>query len=167
MPKPAAHQGYFQRYIDMVGENDLTTAFANQAVHIEPFLSTISEEQSAYAYAAGKWTIKEMLQHIIDTERIFCYRALCFARGEQANLPGFDENEFANKSFANSRQWASLVEEFISVRKSTEALFKSFSNESLSVSGTANNNAMSAESAGFIIAGHYYHHKKILAERYL
>ena len=89
-------------------ENDLTSAFKNQAAGIEVFLKTITEEKSVYAYAEGKWTIKEMLQHITDTERIFCYRALCFARGEKINLPGFEENDYAVNSHANRRNWESL-----------------------------------------------------------
>lgn len=87
MPKPTTHAGYFQRYIEQVPENDLITAFKNQSAGIEDFLSTITEEKSAYAYAEGKWSIKELLQHVIDTERIFNYRALCFARGKVPTCP--------------------------------------------------------------------------------
>jgi hypothetical protein len=169
MPKPSltTYAPYFQRYVDQVPENDLIPAFNNQTAGIDNFLSTISEEKSAYAYAEGKWSIKELLQHVIDTERIFNYRALCFARGEKANLPGFEENDYAANSHANGRSWKSLIAEFLAVRKSTELLFESFTESVINNAGLANNNPNTVNSLGFIIVGHYYHHKKILLERYL
>jgi uncharacterized damage-inducible protein DinB len=169
MSKPStnSYASYFQQYIDQVPETDLNTAFKNQAAGLNDFLHTITEEKSAYAYAQGKWTIKELLQHIIDAERIFAYRALCFARGEKTSLPSFDENEYAANSNAAGRTWKSLVEEFLAVRKATEFLFESLSEEALNNPGLANNNTTTAASVGFITLGHYYHHKKILEERYL
>ena len=169
MPKPStnSYAPYFQRYIDQVPETDLNAAFQNQAARLNDFLNTITEDKSAYAYAEGKWTIKELLQHIIDAERIFAYRALCFARGEKISLPGFDENEYAANSNGNGRTWKGLVEEFLAVRKSTELLFESFSEEALNNPGLSSNNTTTAASLGFITVGHYYHHKKILEERYI
>jgi uncharacterized damage-inducible protein DinB len=169
MPKPSStsHPAYFQQYIDQVPENDLLTAFKNQTAGIENFLSSITEEKSAHAYAEGKWSIKELLQHIIDAERIFNYRALCIARGEKISLPGFEENEYAANSYANDRKWEGLVKEFLSVRQGTEMLFKSFTEEALNNTGTSNNKPITPASLGFITVGHYYHHKKILLEKYL
>lgn len=166
-PSPSDYPVYFQQYIDQVPETDLITAMTIQTRELESFLSTIPEEKSLFAYEAGKWSIKELLQHIIDTERIFCYRALCIARGEKVNLPGFDENEYAANSHANERKWDDLVKEFAAVRYATELLFKSFTNEALDSIGSSNNKSISVSSIGFIITGHYYHHKKILLERYL
>ena len=166
-PSPTSYPGYFQKYIDQVPEQDLHEAFANQDRVMQHFLASINEELSMHAYAEGKWTIKEILQHMIDTERIFNYRALCFARKEAASLPGFEENDYAANSFANNRRWDSLVKEFLTVRQSTELLFKSFTEEMLDNLGTSNNKTIDVSSIGFIIAGHYYHHKKILLERYL
>ena len=166
-PLPASYANYFRRYVDLVAEDDLIPALKNQTAGILEFLSNITEEKSTYAYAEGKWTIKELLQHIIDTERIFNYRALCFARGEKANLPGFEENDYAANSHADNRQWKSLVEEFMAVRKATELMFESFSDTVINNAGLSNNNPNTVNSLGFIIAGHYYHHKKILVERYL
>jgi len=166
-PLPANYPGHFKRYIDLVPETESLSAILNQGLEIMSFLSAISEEKSMYAYAEGKWTIKELLQHIIDAERIFTYRALCIARGEKENLPGFEENDYAANSFANNRRWDSLVKEFLTVRQSTELLFKSFTEEMLDSLGTSNNKTIDVSSIGFIIAGHYYHHKKILLERYL
>lgn len=166
-PSPTNYAGYFQKYIDQVTETDFFTALQNQSSGLASFLQSITEEKSLFAYAEGKWTIKELLLHMSDTERIFCYRALCFARGEKTNLPGFDENDYAANSNANSRNWESLVQEFLAVRKATEVLFKSFSENALASVGTANNNEATVLSIGFILLGHVNHHKKILAERYL
>lgn len=166
-PSPTSYPGYFQRYIDQVPEEDMLTAFDVQSGIAENFLVSISEEKSLHAYAEGKWTIKEILQHIIDAERIFAYRALSFARKDSTPLPGFEENDYAANSNANRRTWKSLIEEFIVVRKSTELLFKSFTAEALASSGTANNNLTSVAGIGFITLGHFYHHKKVITERYL
>ena len=169
MPKPSltSYPVYFQRYVDQVPEEDLLTAFKNQLPVIKQFLPTISEEKSPYAYAKGKWTLKEVLQHMIDTERIFNYRALCIARKETVSLPGFDENNYAANSNADSRTWQDMVEEFLLVRKSTEILFSSFSDDMLDISGLSNNNRVTVKSLGFITVGHFYHHKKVMEERYL
>ena len=165
-PSPTTYPPYFQKYIDLVPDEELLVGFANQAVIIKNLLGSITEEKSVFAYAPGKWTLKDLLQHMIDTERIFCYRALCFARKEAFHLPGFDENEYSANASANNRTWQSLKEEFIAVRNATELLFKSFSEEELLRSGIANNILTSAVSMGFITLGHVYHHKKIIEERY-
>jgi hypothetical protein len=166
-PSPTTYPNYFQRYIDQVPENDLLTAFRNQTAGIADFLNSIPEEKANYAYAEGKWTIKELLLHMTDTERIFNYRALCLARGEQQNLPGFEENDYAANSYAGKRSWNSLKDEFLLVRKNTEVLFESFDDAVMNNTGKANNNPTSVISLGFITVGHYYHHKKVLQERYL
>ncbi|MBL0057092.1 MAG: DinB family protein [Chitinophagaceae bacterium] len=166
-PIPGTYPEYYQRYIDQVAENDLTTALENQLPRIREFLSGITEEQSLFRYAPGKWTMKEVLQHMIDTERIFGYRSLCFARGEKASLPGFEEDDYAAQSGANSRTWQSLVEEMILLRQSTIILFNSFPSTGMAASGIANNNPISVLAMGFIIPGHFTHHRKVMEERYL
>jgi len=167
VPSPTNVAGYFKRYTDLVEEEDLATAFKNQSQMVTNLLSSIDEQKSTYAYAPGKWTLKEMLQHLIDAERIFSYRAVCFARKELQTLPGFDENEYAENSLANNRSWDNLVEEFWAVRRSCILLFESFTAEMLSNTGKAGNNELSAEQLGFIIVGHVNHHCKIIRERYL
>ena len=166
-PSPNSYPVYFQRYIDQVPEEDLFIAFKNQAPIIRDFLATITEEKSFHFYAADKWTLKELLQHMIDTERVFNYRALSFARKEKASLPGFEENAYAASSNANSRTWQSMLDEFIIVRESTTLLFNSFSEEALQTSGIANDHHTSVMAVGFILLGHFYHHKKVIEERYL
>jgi hypothetical protein len=169
MPKPLAtdYPEYFGKYINQVAEEDLTEAFKNQFPKLDIFLRSIDEEKAGYTYAPGKWTLKELLQHVIDGERIFNYRALCFARKETISLPSFDENVYAENSNANARTWKSLSNELINVRRSTEDLFKSFSEEMLHNKGTANNNSISVLSLGFIIIGHVTHHIKVVEEKYM
>lgn len=166
-PDPSTYLAYFKRYVDQVPEEDLFTAFENQLPVIKPFLDSISEEKSAYAYDTGKWTLKEVLQHMIDTERIFNYRALCIARKEAVSLPGFDENTYAENSYANTRTWQDMADEFLALRRCTAILYKSFTAEALGFAGKANNNPVTVMSLGFITLGHFYHHKKVMEERYL
>jgi len=166
-PSTESYPVYFQRYVDKVPEDDLFAAFKNQLPVIKEFLATVSEEKSFYAYDEGKWTLKELLQHMIDTERIFNYRALCFSRLEKASLPSFEEDEYAANSNANSRTWKDMVEEFLAVRNATELLFKSFPAEVLDHSGISNNKPSTVKSVGFTLIGHFYHHKKVMEERYL
>lgn len=166
-PPPTAYPPYFKKYIDQVPEEQLITAFSNQLPVLKDLLNSITEEKSMYAYDIGKWTLKELLQHIIDTERIFNYRALCIARKETVALPGFDENNYAANSAANKRSWKNLVEEFLAVRSSTRFLYESFTDDALVLPGITNNNSTRVDSLGFITIGHFYHHKKIIEERYL
>ena len=169
MPKPSpdSYFAYFKKYVDQVPEEDLSAAFSNQLPVITDLLNSITEEKSMYAYDTGKWTLKELLQHMIDTERIFNYRALAIARKETVALPGFDENSYAANSNANSRSWRTLVDEFLAVRQSTQFLYNSFTDEALASSGTASNNRVTVNSLGFTTLGHFYHHKKVMEERYL
>jgi hypothetical protein len=169
MSKPIAgdYPEYFGKYINQVAEEDLAEAFKSQFPKLDIFLRSIDETDAEYAYAPGKWTLKELLQHVIDTERIFNYRALCIARKETVSLPPFDENLYAENSDANSRSWKRLSNELINVRRSTEDLFNSFSEEMLQRKGLANNNSISVLSLGFITIGHVAHHIKIAEEKYL
>lgn len=166
-PLPGTYPVYFKNYVEQVPDEDLLTGFQNQSVVIKEFLNSITEERSNHAYDTGKWTIKEVLLHITDAERIFNFRALCIARGETASLPGFDENTYAANSNANLRSWQNLVDEFLAVRSSTEFLYKSFTDEALQTTGISNNNPATVVSFGFITLGHFYHHIKVLQERYL
>lgn len=119
-----------------------------------------------YAYAPGKWTVKKLLNHIVDTERIFIYRALCIARGDQTPLPGYDENDYAEAAQVGHRSLVDLAHEFQSVRSATLSLFNSFGEHELLRTGIANGNAMSVNAIGFIIIGHALHHEVVARERY-
>lgn len=169
MPRPDSSKvfSYFLRYIDQVEENDLMPALKNQAASFTEFLNSIPADKRLYRYAEGKWSIQEVLQHIIDCERIFAYRALCFSRKETQPLPGFEEDLYADNSNADNRKWDDLVEEFKAVRKTTEMLFASFSKEQLQATGVASGNPNYVLALGFIMAGHVNHHQKVMKERYL
>lgn len=161
------HPIYQQRYIDAAEGESPVEVIANHSTSFIVFVNSIPEEKADYSYANGKWTVKQLLQHIIDTERIFTYRALCISRGESLPLPGFDENSYADKAPATQRTLASLKEEFAFVRQATDILIRSFTEDQLSRKGVASNYVISVNALCFIIFGHIIHHKKILLERYL
>ena len=157
----------FQRYVDAVKEEDLSAAFKNQMPAAEIFFQSIHEELSKRKYAEDKWTIKEVLQHVIDAERIFAYRALAFARKDTNTLPPFDENEYTVNGNANDRLWNDLTAEFTAVRKSTEYLYSSFSSEALHAIGRTSDYSMGVSTLGFVIVGHVNHHIRVIQERYI
>ncbi|MEO8569914.1 MAG: DinB family protein [Ginsengibacter sp.] len=160
---PSNMEGYFNE----AGDDDLKTSFKKQNLEAEKLFQSINEEKSKYKYAPGKWTLKEVLQHLIDAERVFAYRALAFARKDTNTLPSFDENDYANNSKANDRSWSNLISEFFSVRQSTEFLFDSFSAEALETIGKASSYTIGVNTLGFVIIGHTNHHITIVKERYL
>ena len=167
MNEPAVYKNYFENYTSLVPEKDVLSAMNNQAKTLTDFFNSISDEKAMYAYAVGKWTMKEMLQHIIDTERIFAFRALVIARKETVTLPGFDENVYAVNSFANRRTWANLVDEMKIVREATTLLFKSFTDDMLNTTGNFSAATATVNTVGNIIVGHFCHHVNITNERYL
>ncbi len=169
MPKPVegSFPPYFSKYINLVAEDDLFAGFQQQQSTVDAYFKAIPEHKQSYAYAEGKWTLKELLQHIIDTERIFNFRALCFARKEAQNIPGFEEDEYAANSHANERSWDSLCDEMIVVRQSTLALFNSFNEADFLKSGSANNKPVTVLALGFMSIGHIYHHINVINQRYL
>lgn len=158
---------FFHNYIGQVPENDVMEAFKKGTASLVHFLECISPAKYDFRYAEGKWTIKEVLQHLIDCERVFNYRALCLARKEPNPLPGFDENIFAANAKADKRNWNDLMEEFKTLRKSSEQLFDSFDTEQLESSGIVSHGSNYVLAYGYIIVGHSLHHKKIIEERYL
>ncbi len=169
MPRPDLNRvpEYFHKYISQVEEDDLMDALQKQTRSFLRFLKEIPKDKRNYRYAEDKWTIKEVLQHIIDTERVFCYRALCFARKEAASLPSFDENSYADNSKAGQRKWKEMVNEFESVRQSTITLFDSFDDEQMNASGTASGKSNYVAGIGFTIPGHVNHHVNVIKEKYL
>lgn len=158
---------YYHKYIELVQEADLQKAFQHHLYDFSDFLQTLPEDQWGYRYAEGKWSIKELVQHVTDTERIFNYRALCIARGEEKPLPGFDENSYAAHSNADRRTKEDLIAELQIVQQATQKLFESFDAVQLAATGVSNNNPIYVEGIGYIIIGHALHHKKVLKEKYL
>ena len=158
---------FYHKYIQKINETNVLDALKVLQAELNDFLTSIPEEKWLYKYAEGKWTIKEVVLHITDAERIFCYRALCFARNEKASLPGFDENTYVEASNANNRSIESLLQELQTVQTATLSLFSSFTPEQLDAAGVANGNPIYVEGIGFIAAGHAKHHLDIIRERYL
>ena len=158
---------FYHNYINLVTDDNLATAFDKQSSSLIRFFESIPAGKYDYRYAEGKWTIKEVLQHIIDAERVFAYRALRFARMDTTPLPGFDENLFASAAKADRRSWEKLMEELKVVRRSSELLFQSFDEEQLQSNGISSNSPNYVLAIGFIIIGHAMHHQKITRERYL
>ena len=158
---------YYHKYIKQVETLSLTEALDKYQTELVSILRELPEELWNYRYAPGKWSIKEMVQHLIDGDRVFCYRALRFARHDQTELPGFDENQFAEFSEANRRSREELLDELQAVQRSSALMFHSFSEDQLNQSGVANGNSVYVKGLGYIIAGHTRHHQQVLQERYL
>tara|TARA_B110001452_G_scaffold260727_1_gene258582 strand:+ start:576 stop:1085 length:510 start_codon:yes stop_codon:yes gene_type:complete len=160
---------YFERYMQLTVLKDKTIIQNLESAQdeFECVLRNLPDNKHSYSYATGKWTLKELIQHIIDTERVFCYRALSFARNDQTSLPGFDQDVFVDNAAANNRDYYDLLDEMKVLRKSSIQLFKSFSKEALLRIGVASDNKMSVRALGYLFSGHQIHHINIVKERYL
>ena len=166
--QPDEFAGHFATYINQVSNEYTLTEELEISVHrLIKFVQNIPLDKFDYRYAEGKWTIKDIIQHIIDAERIFAYRALRFARNDKTALPGFDENDYVDEVQADKRSLQDLLTELAIVRQATLALFKSFSNNELLRTGIASNNPVSVRALGFTIIGHQNHHQRVFQERYL
>lgn len=165
-PQPDEHAPFYKGYIETVAD-DVIDELETQAHAFPDFLRALPPEKADYAYAEGKWTLKELLGHIIDTERIMTYRILCISRQDPTPLPGFDENEYVKKSRYLNQDFGKLIEEFGVLRRANLYLFRSLQESELSYRGMANNCTVSVRALLFIIAGHVNHHRKIITERYL
>lgn len=158
---------FYATYINTVSDIDLLEGLQNGLSQMVSFISSIPIEKLEYKYAEGKWTIKDLLLHLIDAERIFAYRALRIGRGDKTPLAGFEENGYVINAMANSRSIESLLKEFQLVRKATLELFENFSEEQLAYLGTSSDALLSVRAIGFVISGHQTHHIKVIKERYL
>ena len=162
------YAGYYAPYVQSVSNEYTLIEELEISVHrLIKFVQNIPLDKFDYRYEEGKWTIKDILQHLIDAERIFAYRALRFSRNDQTQLASFDENEYVIEANANRRSIQDLLTELAIVRQSTLSLFRSFSQEELLRNGIASNNPMSVRALGFVIIGHQNHHQRIFEERYL
>lgn len=158
---------FYQTYVEHVKEMDLLHALQHASMLVQELVKTIPEDKGEYRYDKGKWSIKELLNHMMDTERIFAYRALRFSRNDQTPLHAFEENDYAPRANAHRRTIQQLALEMQRLRGTTTDLYQSFSPEMLALEGTASNKRLSVFNLGYIIAGHDIHHRKILMERYL
>ena len=168
IPRPRAdeHAPSYGGYIALVPDGDLVELLRDQQQDTVRMLRSVSEERGLYAYAPGKWTIKEVVGHVNDAERIFCYRALRFARGDGQPLTGFDENAYVPAGRFNERTMRDLIDEFEAVRAATIHLFRHLDADELARRGVANHNPITVRAIAYIVAGHERHHAKLLRERY-
>lgn len=165
--KSHEYNPYYRPYIEALGEVDLMKTLKKQIKNYPQFLSSIPEDKLTYSYAKGKWTVAEVLLHVLDTERVFQYRALRFARKDGTPLSGFDQDLYVPNSGANHRSLDSIIKEYKAIRESTIALYESFEEGILKRKGVASNSEVSIGALGFIICGHQCHHRNILRDRYL
>lgn len=168
LSRPAAdeYEAYYETYVSRVTESDLLEAMVKQSETTAALLASISERDAARAYAPGKWTIKQLVGHLGDSERVFSYRALRFARADATPLPGFEEKQYAEAAASDARTLADLAAELRVIRQSTLALFRGFEAAAWTRRGTANQKPVSVRALAYIILGHERHHVSVLRERY-
>jgi hypothetical protein len=166
-PQPNEAASYYSKYIDRVTSDDIVDVLAMQLTEARDFLSGISEEQSLHRYAPGKWSMRELVGHINDTERVFMYRALWFARGFEDPLPSFDQEIGFKAADSDSVSWASHLAEFNAIRSSTLSFFRNLPEDAWMRSGVASDSPVTVRALAYIVAGHVSHHLAILRERYL
>ncbi len=158
---------FYKRYIELAPDFSIDEALQQSSHSFFSFFENLSDEQALFKYAPNKWTLKEVLLHCIDTERIMSYRALRFSRNDKNELIGFDQDEYVLESNANQRQIKDILNEYKSVRKSTFDFFAGFDSKVLVRSGIASGNRMSVRALGYVISGHELHHLEICKTRYL
>ena len=167
-PKPGEYPPYAAMYIDLVPDDGQVLNHLEENFRLtKDFILSLPQEKLLYRYAPNKWTIKEILVHIIDDERIYSYRALRFGRNDKTELPGFEQDEFARYSNANERELKNIFEEYEAVRKATITLFNGLAEETLAWKGTADGNEATVRALAYHIAGHELHHISFIRENYL
>jgi len=167
--KPALteHAPEFSHYVALVAEGDIIQTLEQQIENSLSLLRTIPSDKANFRYAPDKWSVKQLLGHMIDAERIISYRALCFARNDQTPLPGYEQNDYVRNADFDSRNLAEMAEEFATVRRATIQLFRPLNETEWLRRGTANENEISVRALAYIIAGHELHHMGVLRSRYL
>ena len=166
-PESNEYASYYERYISLVPDGDLVETLERQGAETLALLRTLTEEQGAHRYEPGKWSVKQLVGHVNDGERLFSYRALSIARGDRAALPGMEQDEWMAGVDFDARTLASLADEFEAVRSATLHLLRHLSPEAWARRGVASDNEVTARALAYIIAGHEAHHVRILRERYL
>ena len=166
-PEQGDYAPYYENYIKLVEGDDILKILNDQGKITQDVLNSFSEHKGNYRYADGKWTVKEMVGHLLDTERVFAYRALCIARAEKKSLPGFEQDEYVKEGNFNRRELFELNYEFRLLRESNLLLFRSFTPEMLWKKGFASETSVTVLAILFMIAGHEKHHMRVLREKYM
>jgi hypothetical protein len=166
-PSQSEYAVYYHKYIQLVPEGNIINILNQQLVECENFFSSINEEKSLFKYAENKWNIREILGHVIDTERIFIYRALRFSRKDPQALLSFDENSYSENSNYKFLLLAEIWKEFSFLRNSNILMFKGFTDEMWALKGIASGNEVTVRTIPYLVAGHFIHHQNVIMERYL
>ncbi len=166
--QPAAgdYPAYYKEYITSVPEGHITDILTQQVYETTKLVNHLSNQQGEFRYSPDKWTIKEVLGHMADTERVMAFRMFAFGRGDKADLPGFEEDDYVRNALFNKQTIAALIENLIAVRQATVHMLYSFDQKAWKRSGTANGSVVTVHALAYIIAGHELHHRRILKERY-
>lgn len=166
-PNEGDYPEYYRQYISLVPGDDVIAYFINQEYSLASILRSLAHDKLHYRYAVGKWTIADIAQHLLDTERIFCYRLLTFARADSTEIPGFEEDDYAQCVDTSLRTTDDIIAEYHSLRASTLSLLRSLDSEAIERSGIANGGRVSVRAITYMIAGHELHHLGVIQERYL
>ena len=165
-PQPSEYAAYYDRYISLVEGEDILNVLEEQRRQFLLLMSGRAEADGNVRYAPGKWTVKELIGHLNDSERIFAYRALRIGRGDQTPIEGFEQDPYVQNADFDARTLEEMIEDYIAVRRATVSLFRNFPADAWARTGTANRNPVSVRALAFTIAGHELHHRRILEERY-
>jgi uncharacterized damage-inducible protein DinB len=165
-PTQTEYATFYRGYVALVPETDIVNVLEQQVEETRRLLASVSAEQESYRYAEGKWSIRQVLGHLVDAERVFGYRAFCFSRGEQASLPSFDENQYVDAARSDSVPLRELVEELAVVRQANLAFLRRLDAREWAEVGTASGKPVSVRALAWVMAGHPRHHLQILRERY-
>lgn len=166
-PEKSEYDPYYERYISLVTNDEINEALAKQTVELRSIFSGLPEEKGTFKYADGKWTVKEVLSHLIDGERIFAYRVFRIARGDKTPIEGFEQDGYIENSHANGRSFAELLDEFDLLRRANVFFFDNLKDDDWLRTGTANKVEISVRAIAYVMVGHIIHHENILKERYL
>jgi hypothetical protein len=166
-PQPSDHIPYYKHYVDLVAQDNIVDALIEGKKWIGAFIKSVPASKADHAYADKKWTVMQVLNHIIDTERIMSYRALCFSRGDKTKLPSFDENLYAENANLKHTDLQLLHDEFVAVREASILLFKQLDEKQLQVKGATGLGEVTVLSIGYMICGHSLHHIEVIQKRYL
>lgn len=158
---------YYHRYIRLIGSQDPIVIMEAQSEELDEFIGSIEQNMYNTAYEPGKWTIKEVIGHMLDVERIFGYRALAFSRGDKTMIPGFEQDDYVKNADFNNRAMDELLEEFYHLRQANIILFKSLSEEQMEQKGNASGNSFTLKALSYLIPGHVMHHMNVIESKYL
>ena len=166
-PTESEYASFYKNYIALAKGDNIKEVILNYSEELTKFYNEIPNDKADYAYQENKWTVKDLLQHLIDAERVFVYRATRFARKDLSDLLGFDENDYAANADIKHKSLENLKKELIALRTSTNFFLENLNENQLQEKGSANNSSITVNAIAFIIFGHLIHHKNILIERYL